>query len=164
MWNKPSVGKLVWWVKEKADHLWIKWVDHVYLEGKEWATYVPGINTSWAYNITEGYGWLRDKGPVVQWHKIVWNRYNMPKATFVGWLSMHNRLMTRESRVEIDWPGLGFALMWSVAYVLRLMKVGRDHLFFECKYSQMCTYLMEGWLGIIIGSCQQWDQMLTAYS
>ncbi|XP_074314286.1 uncharacterized protein LOC141649495 [Silene latifolia] len=45
-WNIASVGKLVNWIYVKADRLWIKWIDSVYLKGMNWNDYTPGgLNT-----------------------------------------------------------------------------------------------------------------------
>ena len=39
--------------------------------------------------------WL-DTDPMVQWSKLVWNRSSIPKARFVYWMVMLNRLKTRD--------------------------------------------------------------------
>lgn len=41
------MGKYVWNVATKADCLWVKWVDHVYMKGSDWWSYSPSISESW---------------------------------------------------------------------------------------------------------------------
>ncbi|XP_074299513.1 uncharacterized protein LOC141630630 [Silene latifolia] len=47
VWNTASVGKLVNWLHIKADRLWVLWIDHVYLKGAQWDTYVPSPDSNW---------------------------------------------------------------------------------------------------------------------
>ncbi|XP_074271494.1 uncharacterized protein LOC141595428 [Silene latifolia] len=35
-WNKALLGKYAWWLANKQDHLWVKWVNHVYMKDKDW--------------------------------------------------------------------------------------------------------------------------------
>ncbi|XP_074288841.1 uncharacterized protein LOC141613991 [Silene latifolia] len=35
-WNLAMIGKFTWWLASKSDHLWIKWVDHVYMKSTNW--------------------------------------------------------------------------------------------------------------------------------
>ncbi|XP_074296921.1 uncharacterized protein LOC141627584 [Silene latifolia] len=121
LWNYAAIGKLVWWIASKQDHLWIKWVDHIYLKGTPWFHYEPTNYSSWAwrkvcqiksmfqsgyinglwqgdakdYTIVEGYKWLQSTaGTKVPWFTVVWNRYNVPKWNFTMWLVQHERLLT----------------------------------------------------------------------
>ncbi|XP_074266063.1 uncharacterized protein LOC141588524 [Silene latifolia] len=34
-WNTAALGKYVWWVEKKADHLWVNWVHAIYIKGKD---------------------------------------------------------------------------------------------------------------------------------
>ncbi|XP_074310413.1 uncharacterized protein LOC141646410 [Silene latifolia] len=47
VWNKAALGKLLWWLYAKADHLWVKWVSHTYLKAQDWKIYDPTQDTSW---------------------------------------------------------------------------------------------------------------------
>ncbi|XP_074265996.1 uncharacterized protein LOC141588452 [Silene latifolia] len=53
VWNKAALGKLLWWIYAKADHLLVKWVSHTYLKAQDWKCYVPTEDTScflaWIY-------------------------------------------------------------------------------------------------------------------
>ncbi|XP_074300917.1 uncharacterized protein LOC141632254 [Silene latifolia] len=87
--NIAAVAKLVDWVYNKADKLWIKWISQVYLKQQDWHTYTPAAGVVWfwksickvkemmktgyhndqwvasskGYTIRDGYEWLRTKQP-----------------------------------------------------------------------------------------------------
>ncbi|KAL2897478.1 LINE-1 retrotransposable element ORF2 protein [Bienertia sinuspersici] len=35
-WNYALMGKYIWSIASKEDNLWVMWIDHVYLKGKDW--------------------------------------------------------------------------------------------------------------------------------
>ncbi|XP_074283490.1 uncharacterized protein LOC141608038 [Silene latifolia] len=45
-WNRAAVGKLVWWIATKPDHLWVIWVNDTYIKGMPWLTYESSTNSS----------------------------------------------------------------------------------------------------------------------
>ncbi|XP_074266109.1 uncharacterized protein LOC141588575 [Silene latifolia] len=47
IWNRAAIGKLVWWLAIKTDRLWVKWIQHIYLKGRDWLAYEPPASTSW---------------------------------------------------------------------------------------------------------------------
>ncbi|XP_074299722.1 uncharacterized protein LOC141630875 [Silene latifolia] len=85
MCNVAMLGKYVWWLAMKADHLWIRWVNYMYIKDQHWMDYVPTVSSSWTwrklcqvkeqlkpayfngqwrfnagrYTISEGYIWLQ---------------------------------------------------------------------------------------------------------
>ncbi|XP_074309059.1 uncharacterized protein LOC141643690 [Silene latifolia] len=93
IWNIAAIGKLAWWILIKKDHLWIRWADNIYLKGRDWLTYTPTVNSSWAwrkicevrtkflgayttslwqdnsnpYTIAKGYRWLTQTDDVKYW-------------------------------------------------------------------------------------------------
>ncbi|XP_074304512.1 uncharacterized protein LOC141639242 [Silene latifolia] len=46
-WNKAMLAKYTWWIDSKADHLWIKWVNAIYIKGRDWWSYSPSPSSSW---------------------------------------------------------------------------------------------------------------------
>lgn len=48
-WNLAAVGKLVWDITSKADKMWVKWVNHVYMKNQDWWGYQPNYETSWTW-------------------------------------------------------------------------------------------------------------------
>ena len=89
------VGKYVWNVARKADNLWVKWVDHLYVKGRNWWLYNPSSSASWfwrqickakkelqngfetknwidnGYTAKRAYNWLRGPGVEVNWDSWV---------------------------------------------------------------------------------------------
>ncbi|XP_074300936.1 uncharacterized protein LOC141632275 [Silene latifolia] len=94
LWNVAMLGKYVWWLAKKADHLWIRWVNHMYIKGENWLDYVPTASSSWTwrklcqvkdhfksayyngkwstntgrYTISVGYSWLQGDQTKGTWH------------------------------------------------------------------------------------------------
>ncbi|XP_074303377.1 uncharacterized protein LOC141637860 [Silene latifolia] len=48
-WNIAAIGKYVWWVAMKADHLWVKWVHVVYVKHSRWKDYEPVLDENCCY-------------------------------------------------------------------------------------------------------------------
>ncbi|XP_074291512.1 uncharacterized protein LOC141618311 [Silene latifolia] len=46
--NITTLGKYIWWIASKKDHLGVKWVDSVYIKHHEWWSYQPSSTASWA--------------------------------------------------------------------------------------------------------------------
>ncbi|XP_074291816.1 uncharacterized protein LOC141618621 [Silene latifolia] len=93
-WNVALIGKYVWWVEIKTDHLWVKWVHSIYIKQSTWSDYEPTLNTSWSwrricavqnqlkpwlfedqwrqtnceYTAQVGYNWLVDDGIDFTWY------------------------------------------------------------------------------------------------
>ncbi|XP_074314953.1 uncharacterized protein LOC141651130 [Silene latifolia] len=169
LWNKAAVGKLVWWIASKSDHLWVKWVSHTYLKGQNWQTYSPPSNSSWSwrkicqtknlytaayiqqiwtnqkgqeYTIAKGYEFIRVKKPEVSWVSQVWNRWSIPKHSFLVWIHQHNGLNTKDKLHKIG---------VSPDFDCCICDRGREdneHLFFQCQYSRRVISEVEKWMGI----------------
>ncbi|XP_074306164.1 uncharacterized protein LOC141641401 [Silene latifolia] len=168
-WNVVSIGKLVWWITSKQDHLWIRWIDAIYLKGTTWLDYEPTPYSSWAwrkvcevknimksgyvngkwrgandtYTIAEGYAWLMQSTEVrVSWYKFVWNRFNTPKWCFTTWLQQQQRLLTLDRLAK-----MGVAVP-TECYICGMAPETYDHLFRGCVYAQTCYQLLAKWLGV----------------
>lgn len=157
-WNLALLGKYIWSIATKADNLWVKWVDHVYLKGKDWKQYVPNTSVSWywrqlthikdsfrsgysgdrwvfgkkGYTATSGYNWLRTQQYEVEWSKWVWNRLNSPKHSFLSWIIMWKRLNTRDRlrRIGLEVP--------RECPLCGLHAETSEHLFIHCNYANIC--------------------------
>ncbi|XP_074292529.1 uncharacterized protein LOC141619413 [Silene latifolia] len=118
LYNIAAVAKLVDWVYNKADKLWIKRISQVYLKQQDWHTYTPAAGVAWSwksickvkemmksgyqnghwaanlkgYSIREGYAWLTNKHPKKDWVQLVWNDWNLPKHALISWLVMNQGL------------------------------------------------------------------------
>ncbi|XP_048489902.1 uncharacterized protein LOC125491869 [Beta vulgaris subsp. vulgaris] len=166
LWNMAAIGKYTWQIAQKEDTLWIKWVHCIYIKNENWWTYVAPSSASWSwkvickmkdkmkvayhnnlwmdgsrdYTVKEGYNWLRGDQDTVWWKHWVWNPINIPKHSFIAWLTMLGRLRTREKLQQ--------AGICQDASCL-LCQQGQDscsHLFFQCQFSQeVCRGIMN-WL------------------
>ncbi|XP_074293443.1 uncharacterized protein LOC141620485 [Silene latifolia] len=84
IWNKALLGKYVWWLTNKKDHLWQAYVSNKWL------------NSSKEYYVKAGYDWLRGSHPKVDWSNICWNHFNLPKSSFICWEYMHINVCLQE--------------------------------------------------------------------
>lgn len=50
-WNFVIIGKLVWDIVLKVDKFWVRWVNYVYIKGKNW----------WEYNLNDDLSWVWKK-------------------------------------------------------------------------------------------------------
>ncbi|XP_074265657.1 uncharacterized protein LOC141588101 [Silene latifolia] len=48
-WNKALLGKYVWWLANKKDYLWVRWVSHVYMKNIPWTEYMAPTDCSWPW-------------------------------------------------------------------------------------------------------------------
>ncbi|XP_074277504.1 uncharacterized protein LOC141601121 [Silene latifolia] len=158
LWNTATVAKLVNWIYGKADRLWIRWVNQIYIKNRVWHTYYPPNDVSWAwkcicrvkeimkpayiddqwsedpkgYSIRSGYEWLRPKQALQSWKNFVWNKWNYPKHAMISWITMNNGL-----KVKYKLYQFGCCLIIDVAVETQ------SHLFFECSYSRQVIAAVE---------------------
>ncbi|XP_074266921.1 uncharacterized protein LOC141590213 [Silene latifolia] len=116
VWNIATLGKLVNWIYCKADRLWIKWINDVYLKNQDWHNYSPPNDSTWVwknickvkdklkngytdsiwtmspkgYSIKGGYDWLSSAYVTPDWTALVWNNWNIPKHSMIIWLRMQD--------------------------------------------------------------------------
>lgn len=167
VWNVASVGKLVNWIYTKSDRLWIKWVDSVYLKGKQWHNYTPAndstwtwktickvkeklkhgfVDNSWAphpkgYTIGNGYHWLMGNHTDKQWSKIVWSDWNVPKHSIISWLIMQEAINIK-SKLYAYGVCADDRCMLCDAHSETI-----EHLFNTCAFSIMTQKWIEDWIG-----------------
>ncbi|XP_015166803.1 uncharacterized protein [Solanum tuberosum] len=158
VWNEAAIAKYVWNIANKADNLWVKWVNHVYLKGEDWWNYRPSHDSCWywkkicnvknkfadgfrgnrwlrpigIYTIKSGYQWKQNEGQQRDWWRAVWNRTNVPKHSFIFWLAIRCRLLTRERLVQM---GIGQDITCPLC---GSYPETNAHLFFECEFSKAC--------------------------
>ncbi|XP_074299673.1 uncharacterized protein LOC141630822 [Silene latifolia] len=169
LWNLAAVDKLVWWIAVKKDHLWIKWVDKIYIKDTPWIDYQPSQSSSWAwrkiceikdrfrdaylqgkwmeaddmYTISKGYEWLTFQShQKVIWAKAVWNRFNTPRHCFILWLLQRQRLLTLDRLQKMGVVTSGVCFVYSRGLETH------QHLFQECEYAKKCYQLLFSWLKI----------------
>ncbi|XP_074292531.1 uncharacterized protein LOC141619416 [Silene latifolia] len=169
-WNVALMGKYVWWVEQKTDHLWVKWVHTIYIKNTTWKDYEPTITTSWAwrrlcavktqlkpwlydeawrdsgsdYTVKLGYSWLVDAGPDIFWYPWIHNRIMLPKHNFFIWLVAHKRLLTQDRLMRMH------ITQSNRCYLCAAEEEDLNHLFFSCSFSRQCVRLLEDWLSICL--------------
>lgn len=162
-WNKAAIGKLIWNIASKPDSLWMKWVNHTYLKGQSFQSHSPLPDATWAwkriwkvgqlftpayndytwtkantdvYSMKTGYQWLAESNEKVTWNAWVWNNFNVPKHSMICWMMCLDKLKTKE-RLK----SMGICQDDTCA-VCGVGSESRNHIFFECQYSQRCSQLL----------------------
>ncbi|XP_057489392.1 uncharacterized protein LOC130775251 [Actinidia eriantha] len=96
-------------------------------------------NTLGIFNVKASYEFFRPKGMKTHWTKIIWHRFLQPKHSFILWLSLKDRLLTREklrNQIEdITCPLCGDP------------EESVSHLFFHCTTVRQIWTEIKGWLG-----------------
>ncbi|XP_074315653.1 uncharacterized protein LOC141651860 [Silene latifolia] len=156
------VRKYAWWVANKEDRLWVRWVHAVYIKNQSWMDYEPGIGCSWAwrkicqvkhilkpyilsiygmehYTINAGYQWLKPDGELVPWYPWMLNEWIILKQSFICWLIAHERLLTQDRLVRMK------IIQENKCFLCGLQEESLDHLFFDCSFSRQCRRLISHW-------------------
>ena len=87
------------------------------------------LNSSSKFTCADTWQHLRVKQIEVNWRKLVWFTNAIPKHSFIGWLTIRNRLVTKDRLLQ--W-GLGVDPM---CLFCRQNLEDRDHLFFKCPFT-----------------------------
>ncbi|XP_074299955.1 uncharacterized protein LOC141631146 [Silene latifolia] len=168
LWNVAFLGKYVWWLAKKKDHLWVKWVSHVYMKDKDWTDYVAPpdcswswrkithimekfkqaytnnkwLNTSLVYCVQYGYDWLRTRHPKVEWRHLCWNTLNVPKTSFITRAIIHKRLLTKDRLIRMG------IMVDGTCDLCDNFPEDHHHLFSDCVFMQRCSSLLQDKLRI----------------
>ncbi|KAK9757399.1 hypothetical protein RND81_01G159900 [Saponaria officinalis] len=188
--NVANVGKLVWWVVQKKDLLWVKWIHCTYLKSHYLLSYSPGQNTSSAWRgvckamelIRGGLlapGGLR-RGIIIRW------------LLGIHGYSPHNHGLSglRLSRISVTSPSISSLVGYLCRNVYRQLidcvnggvctnrlcflccNADECHLFFRCEYGCRCVQLLGKSVGVSIPSSNvdhwwrntRWDSLKTKHA
>ncbi|XP_074297188.1 uncharacterized protein LOC141627882 [Silene latifolia] len=154
-WNVAAIGKYVWWIESKADHLWVKWVHSVYIKSSLWESYVPTLNSSWTwrkicqvkeilkpllfhsqggheYSAKQGYEWLNPRGLMLPWVPWVNIKWMIPRHAFLVWIVAQQKLLTQDRLQK-------FGMVQSnVCYLCGVEEEDHEHIFFQCRSDELC--------------------------
>ncbi|KAK9749825.1 hypothetical protein RND81_02G153300 [Saponaria officinalis] len=164
LWNIAALGKYVWWIEKKSDHLWVKWVHAIYIKDKNWMEFVPSASASWSwrkicwvkdmlkpwlagcssYSVKLGYSWLCTGGTEVPWHCCMRNRFLIPKHSFFCWLIAHQHLLTQDRLMQMRITQRNYCFLCADA------AENHSHLFFLCIFSRKCLFLVFVWFQTIL--------------
>ncbi|KAL2923049.1 LINE-1 retrotransposable element ORF2 protein [Bienertia sinuspersici] len=165
-WNVATMGKHSWAIATKQDSLWLKWINSVYLKGRDWWSYEPPVDSSWywkkickvrdrilldcqqdeimrmrRYKVSEIYDKIVQHKPTWIWARNIWSRFNVPKHRFCAWLGVQRRLPTAD---RITRMGTGIE---ENCVLCEEARENHRHLFFECMYSKEVLEMIKQWLG-----------------
>ncbi|XP_058770899.1 uncharacterized protein LOC131644417 [Vicia villosa] len=125
VWNRASLGKMLWNLNTKKDRMWISWVNHYYMKrGADAANYCPKQSDSW---IIKAMFKLRDLFMnSMTWRNLI--RWNMasPRALFILWMTCQSRLHTKDRLAKFGIVTDGLCLFCGEVETC-------DHLFFDCR-------------------------------
>ncbi|XP_074283124.1 uncharacterized protein LOC141607668 [Silene latifolia] len=144
-WNVAAVGKYIWWVAQKADHLWVRWVHSIYIKNCNWMDYEPGSGSSWAwrkicqYTIKAGYHWLKPDGNLVPWYPWMLNKWLIPRQAFIVWLIAHQKLLTQDRLIRMQ------IISENKCFLCGLQEENLNHLFLEFSFSRKCSDMVSEW-------------------
>ncbi|XP_074288645.1 uncharacterized protein LOC141613800 [Silene latifolia] len=155
-------------IANKCDHLWIRWVSHIYIKRLDWFHYIPSVNTSWTwrklcqvkeqlkygysngtwqtnhseYTVSQGYKWLTGPQTKVAWWPLIWSRVNYPKHSFIGWLAIQDKLLTKDRLLK-------FGVLQDEKCELCLDHIkDHQHLLYTCPFSAKCLVIFKSCLGV----------------
>ena len=163
-----AIGKYTCQIAKKEDTLWIRWVHSIYIKNENWWSYIAPNSASWywkvickmkdkfraayhnnswldcsrEYSVKQGYTWLRGEQDNVGWQHWVWNSLNIPKHSFIAWLTMLGKLGTREKLQQAG-------ICQEIGCLL--CQQGNDScslLFFQCHFSKVVCQGIMNWLHI----------------
>ncbi|XP_058783126.1 uncharacterized protein LOC131657781 [Vicia villosa] len=149
-WNQATLGKMLWNLYQKKDRLWIKWVHHFYMKGKNIIDYMPKTTASWIiraifkhndvimesddwkefdltgmYRTNRIYRELKGPNPFIPWNNLVRGNWARPREIFILWLTCQRRLQTNDRLARFGTLTDGKCLYCDEFETC-------NHLFFEC--------------------------------
>ncbi|XP_070002409.1 uncharacterized protein LOC142165981 [Nicotiana tabacum] len=87
------------------------------------------------------------------WSRGAWSKMNNPKHSFICWLAMRRKLLTKDRTLTMG-------ITQDNDYMLCVGQTESiDHLFFECTFSKMCLEKVLKWLGMNIEVNSIWRRI-----
>ncbi|KAK9749336.1 hypothetical protein RND81_02G118900 [Saponaria officinalis] len=151
-----SIAKYIWWLANKKGHLWVKWVNRVYLKGQSWSVCRLSTAATWSSKRIckvrdimlpgfHGDWWLQEGNDYT-----VNQGFCIPKHSFICWLHAHLRLQTKAGIYRYGYGGDMLCCLCADS------EESISHLFFECPYSSYCLQLASSRLGLSIPRSDVW--------
>ncbi|CAM8936382.1 unnamed protein product [Rhodiola kirilowii] len=78
--NDAMMLNQLWELSKEGQSLWIKWVHAYWTKGN--ALVEVWIGEGAGFNVNDTYLTLKSREEEVDWHSLVWNRFNTPSASF----------------------------------------------------------------------------------
>ncbi|XP_074299727.1 uncharacterized protein LOC141630880 [Silene latifolia] len=93
------------------------------------------------YTVSKGYNFLRNREAEVQWHTLVWNKWAIPKHSFIAWVHHHGNMNTKEKLFKLGITDDSTCCICGGAVE------NLEHLFFACPYSKIVIAAVGKWVG-----------------
>lgn len=93
------------------------------------------------YTVASGYTWRRGELEKWPWSRWIWCKGILPKHSFICWLAMHGRLLTKERLHRIGICQDDNCQLCGDAPETVV------HIYFECTFSKRCILDLLHWLG-----------------
>lgn len=94
------------------------------------------------YKPSFGYKWLKGNLEKKWWDSWVWCKLAIPKHSFITWLAVNDRLRTKDKLLSFGMNIDSNCLLCGEAAETS------EHLFYRCKYTQMCLDLWKQALNV----------------
>ncbi|XP_050217477.1 uncharacterized protein LOC126668315 [Mercurialis annua] len=91
---------------------------------------VTCMSTNGSFSIKACWKFINPTEPVIPWTSIVWFKGNIPRFSFITWLALMNRLLTRDKLFK--WK----VIQDEKCCFCNTASESINHLFFECSYSR----------------------------
>ncbi|XP_074267009.1 uncharacterized protein LOC141590310 [Silene latifolia] len=110
-----------------------------YLNGK-WHDQPDGYSPAGCYR------WLRGVQTKVGWHSVIWNPWNTPKHSFLGWIWVHDALKTKSKLLQFGVTDDADCMLCGLGIETQ------EHLFFDCPYSRRVIHAINQVMGGILAT------------
>jgi len=90
--------------------------------------------------LAHAYDFFRPVGSMVQWSRVVWEPWSLPKHSFILWLAIIGKLRTRDR--------LQFLPIDPTCAFCRCEEESHAHLFFSCHWAGRLWAKIKSWLRI----------------
>ncbi|XP_058752653.1 uncharacterized protein LOC131625840 [Vicia villosa] len=167
-WNCALLMKCLWNISEKADNLWVRWINCHYLKGMDVMDYDIKNSNSWMFKgilkqreymmnmmqnwneakakrrfvTTKFYNCLNSDGSNVSWANVIQNNKAQPRAIVCLWMACHMRLPTRDRLKRFG------MLQESVCLLCHAEEESHNHLFFECRKTEVVWQSILNWIEV----------------
>ncbi|KAK9689792.1 hypothetical protein RND81_09G081400 [Saponaria officinalis] len=149
--NIAVVAKYIWWLAHKKDHLWVKWVNGVYLRGTPWSDCRASSSATWAWRRICKVKDIMISGYDENWWLKEGKSYTVKQG--YEWLCPVNVPVCWQHQLRMSKHGCGCDLLCCLC-AASVESIQR--LFFDCPYSSKCLQVVENKLGVHIPVSDFW--------
>ncbi|XP_074301628.1 uncharacterized protein LOC141633030 [Silene latifolia] len=101
------------------------------------SSYMPDAK---GYSIGSGYCWQQGMNPSVSLYSEIWDKWCVPKHSFIGWLVKHESLNTKDKLYKLHLTDNDCCILCAASPETHM------HLFKYCNYSKQILAMIEDWM------------------